>query len=256
MNSYGSTSNLRRAVKDIAIKAEALEHHNSGARGFAKSIESLDRVEARLSKQDQRLAQLRRRALDDRPPAPTAMRNLRSGVLLAAGAATRVAAVATAAGVGVVEGTVVAVTAPVRGCLSGSFAGCGFGASFPVGVAKPLTATGCMGLGAAVGTTVGVVGVFAGPPSRLAKPSSFTQRVFRSIDQYPKAVAHAKRKKMSTEEIASETASRIKETKGDVRMAMFQPREGFGSTLLGTIFGGDGSGSIFANDEGGITSAW
>lgn len=219
MNIYQpTTNNTRRAIKDIAIEVEALQRDNGGFRAVTKSTKAHDRVERKLTEHQQTLAQIRRRGISSRDAEPSAMSDVRSIAVLTAAAATRVAALAAAAGVGVVEGAVAVVMSPIAGCINGSVGGCVAGASYPVGIAKPVTAAGCMGVGAATGTISGAFGMITAPLT-IVKPWSRTRRSFRAVDQFPKARAHVARKQMSTSEIVNDAERRIAETLDDVEFA-------------------------------------
>ncbi len=233
MNNYGSNSyNPRRAIKDIAIECETLKRDNSGFRALTKSTKAHDRVEKKLTEHQQTLAQMRQRGISDSRPQPSAMSGIRSRAVLTAGAATRMAALVTAAGVGVVEGTVAVVMSPIVGCMEGAMKGRRTGADYPVGVAKPLTAVGCMGVGAVTGTVGGAVGMVIAPAT-VATPWSTTRRAFRLLDQFPKARAHVQRKQMSTADIAAQAERSIEQSLRDVEFASAPRRmmEGMANAL-------------------------
>lgn len=218
MNNYRSNSyEPRRAVKDIAIAAEALERENGGFRTLAKSIKAADKIEKKLTEHQQKLTAMRDRGIGYRERELSGMSNVRSAAVLTAAAATRLAAIAAATGVGIAEGAAAVVLSPIKGCVGGAMNGCATGAAYPVGIAKPVTATVCMGVGAATGTIKGAFGMIIAAPVTVASPWSITRRTFRLIDQYPKARAHIKRKKMPTCRIAEQAERSLNKTLNDVQ---------------------------------------
>ena len=217
MNNYASnTYNPRRAIKDIAIEVEALQRDNGGFRAAMKSTKAHDRIERKLTEHQQALARIRRRGISNQDVEPSTMSHVRSIAILTAAAATRVAAFATAAGVGVLEGATAVVMSPIAGCINGTVNGCVAGASYPVGIAKPVTAIGCMGVRATTGTIGGAFGMITAPAT-IATPWSRTRRAFRAVDQFPKARAHVERKQMSTSEILDDAQRCIAKTREDVK---------------------------------------
>lgn len=218
MRNYASNSyNPRRAVKDIAIASEALERENGDFRAIPKSTKSLAKVERKLTEHQQNLNSIRSRGISYQEGDLSAMSNVRSVAVLTAAAGTRLAAIAAATGVGVVEGTTAIVLSPILGCMGGAIDGYNTGARNRVGIAKPVTATGCMGVGAVAGTINGAFGMITAGPVTVATPWSRTRRAFRLIDQYPKARAHVERKRLTTREIAGQAERRLEKTLEDVR---------------------------------------
>ena len=103
------------------------------------------------------------------------------------------------------EGAAVAVWSPINGVVEGGINGFSRGVHMPVGIAKPLTAVAGMGIGAVGGGIGGTFNIIGAVPTTIALKGSMTRKTFSLLDQYPKARAHAARKKMSTAEIAATT---------------------------------------------------
>ena len=218
----------RKAVKALAIAVDATVNEYKHETNFDLIFDK-PRYRIQLQRKQAELSELLEQGLSETVPASDAVRRIRSGAVVAAGATSRVGAVVASGVTGTLHATgrtlwnltTTAIDVPLtilRFGATGAFAGgvCGW---MPPKILVPVTFPVGLGIGTAIGAAVGATQPIVNLPVRLLHSVNWVSRrgsparaVYGKVDQLPVARAHAKRKTQSTAEIAAATGKMLSAT--------------------------------------------
>ena len=218
----------RKAVKALAIAIDTTINEYKHETNFDLIFDK-PHYKIQLQRKQAELHQLMAQGLSETVPASDAVRRVKSGAVVAAGATSRVGAVVASGVTGSLHATgrtlwnltTTAIDVPLttlRFGATGAFAGgvCGWLAPK---ILVPVTFPAGLGIGTAIGAAVGAAQPIVNLPVRLLHSVNWVSRrgsparvVYGKVDRLPIARAHAKRKTQSTAEIAAATGNTLSAT--------------------------------------------
>ncbi len=215
----------RRAVKALAIEVDATisayKHQTNDELIFTQ-----DHFKDKFKQHQTDLGKLQEGGLSSTAPASGAVRSLKSGAVIAAASTSRVGAVVAGAATGAIHATAAtayiaahtALHVPCRAVkqgLKGAFHGGEVGAQAPM-LLQPATVPVGAAVSAAVFGALGALQPVVNLPGRLmfatdevTRRGSPARNVYAKVDRLSVALAHTKRKKQSTQQIAEATGETL-----------------------------------------------
>ena len=208
----------RKAVKALAIAVDATVNEYKHQTNFDLIFDK-GHYKTQLQRKQADLDKMLKQGLPETVPASGAVRSFKSGVVVAAGATSRVGAVMASGVTGTVHATgrtlwnisMMAVDLPLtvlRFGATGAFAGGVCGSMAPK-ILMPVTLPAGLAIGAAIGAAVGATQPIVNLPVRLMHSVDWVSRrgsparaVYGKVDRLPVALAHARRKTQSAAQIA------------------------------------------------------